>query len=88
MIYPFISAQTRKRKLDFDATAVETLIREAEEVALQQIQREQAEALRAKLPDFWLPSLTPTYTSNGPLSSLKDVKVQTMCRGEVPHPIS
>ncbi|KIK96878.1 hypothetical protein PAXRUDRAFT_32109 [Paxillus rubicundulus Ve08.2h10] len=73
-----------KRKLDFDASTVEALTREAEEAALIQIEREQAEALRHKLPDFWLPSLTPTYTSNGPPSSLKDVKVQTMCRGGYP----
>ncbi|KAF9233363.1 hypothetical protein BU15DRAFT_90389 [Melanogaster broomeanus] len=78
-----------KRKLDFDASTVETLMREAEETALRQIEREQAEALRHKLPDFWLPSLTPTYTSNGPPSSFKDVKVQTMCRGgNPPHAIS
>ncbi|KAG6337011.1 hypothetical protein ID866_2071 [Astraeus odoratus] len=77
-----------KRKLDFDSTAVETLMREAEEAALRQIEKEQAEALRAKLPDFWLPSLTPTYSSSGPPSSLKDVKVQTICRGGYPtHPI-
>lgn len=78
-----------KRKLDFDSTTVEALMREAEEAALRQIEKEQAEALRAKLPDFWLPSLTPTYSSSGPPSSLKDVKVQTMCRGGDPsHPIN
>lgn len=78
-----------KRKLDFDSSTVQTLMREAEEAALRQIEREQAEALRAKLPDFWLPSLTPTYTSKGPPSSLRDVKVQTMCRGgDPPHPIN
>ncbi|KAH7883027.1 hypothetical protein F5I97DRAFT_1815380 [Phlebopus sp. FC_14] len=77
------------RKRDFDSSTVESLTREAEEAALRQIEREQAEALRHKLPDFWLPSLTPTYTSNGQPSSLKDVKVQTMCRGgDPPHAIS
>ncbi|KAI6041455.1 hypothetical protein EDC04DRAFT_2668193 [Pisolithus marmoratus] len=77
------------RKLDFDSTAVQILMREAEEVALRQIEKEQAEALRAKLPDFWLPSLTPTYASKGLPSSLRDVKVQTMCRGGDPsHPIN
>lgn len=81
-------ARPGKRKLDFDSTTVEALMREAEEAALRQIEKEQAEALRAKLPDFWLPSLTPTYSSSGPPSSLKDVKVQTMCRGGDPsHPI-
>jgi len=60
------------------------MAREAEDAALRQIEREQAEALRHKLPDFWLPSLTPTYTSSGPPSSLRDVKVQTTCRGGNP----
>ncbi|TFK52908.1 hypothetical protein OE88DRAFT_1627381 [Heliocybe sulcata] len=73
-----------KRKFEFDASTVDTLTREAEEVALRQIEREQAERLRAKLPDFWLPSLTPTYTSNELPSSLKDIKVQTTCRGGEP----
>ncbi|RDX52446.1 hypothetical protein OH76DRAFT_1416604 [Lentinus brumalis] len=78
-----------KRKFDFDATAVEKLTREAEEAALRQIEREQAEALKSKLPDFWLPSLTPTYTTSGPPSSLADVKLQTTCHGGNPaHPLT
>jgi nitric oxide synthase-interacting protein len=82
-------ARGTKRKFAFDSSTVENLAQEAEEAALRQIEREQAEALRAKLPDFWLPSLTPTYTSSGPPSSLKDVKLQTTCRGGNPaHPIA
>ncbi|KZT26155.1 hypothetical protein NEOLEDRAFT_273488 [Neolentinus lepideus HHB14362 ss-1] len=78
-----------KRKFEFDASTVETLTREAEEAALLQIEREQAERLRAKLPDFWLPSLTPTYTSHELPNSLKDIKVQTTCRsGEPRHSLS
>ncbi|OAX42233.1 hypothetical protein K503DRAFT_766964 [Rhizopogon vinicolor AM-OR11-026] len=78
-----------KRKLDFDSSTVEALTREAEEAALRQIEREQAESLRHKLPDFWLPSLTPTYSSSGLPSSLKDVKIRTTCRGgNPPHPIT
>ncbi|KAL1668902.1 hypothetical protein GGF50DRAFT_96110 [Schizophyllum commune] len=73
-----------KRKFEFDTDAVERLTREAEEAALRQIEREQAEALRNKLPDFWLPSLTPTYASSGPPRSLQDVKLQTTCRGGEP----
>ena len=83
-----LQARGTKRKFDFDSSTVETLAREAEEAALRQIEREQAEALRSKLPDFWLPSLTPTYSSTGAPQSLKDVKVQTTCRGgDPPHPI-
>lgn len=82
-------ARGTKRKFAFDSSTVEHLAQEAEEAALVQIEREQVEALRAKLPDFWLPSLTPTYTSSGPPRSLKDVKLQTTCRGGNPaHPIA
>ncbi|KAI0258571.1 hypothetical protein BC834DRAFT_835293 [Gloeopeniophorella convolvens] len=78
-----------KRKFAFDSTAAEKMAQEAEEDALRQIEREQAAALRSKLPDFWLPSLTPTYTSSGPPSSIKDFKIQTTCRGgNPPHPVA
>ncbi|TCD67184.1 hypothetical protein EIP91_000410 [Steccherinum ochraceum] len=73
-----------KRKFAFDSTTAETLAREAEEAALREIEREQAEALKHKLPDFWLPSLTPTYTTSGPPTSLSDVKLQTSCRAAKP----
>lgn len=56
---------------------------------MRQIEKEQALALKHKLPDFWLPSLTPTYTSSGPPQSLLDIKVQTTCRGGNPaHELS
>lgn len=77
-------ARGTKRKFEFDASTVENLTREAEKAALHQIEQEQAEALKAKLPDFWLPSLTPTYASAGPPRSLKDIKVQTMCNAGSP----
>jgi len=84
-----VAGRGTKRKFAFDSTAAEKLAQEAEEAALRQIEREQAAALRSKLPDFWLPSLTPTYTSSGPPSSLADVKVQTTCRvGNPPHPVA
>ncbi|KAH9973995.1 hypothetical protein BGW80DRAFT_1304702 [Lactifluus volemus] len=83
-----VQGRGTKRKFAFDSTAAEKVAQEAEEAALRQIEREQAAALRSKLPDFWLPSLTPTYTSSGPPSSLADVKLQTTCRGgNPPHPI-
>jgi len=83
------SAHGKKRKFEFDTTDVERQTREAEEDALLQLEKEQAEALRAKLPDFWLPSLTPTYTSKGPPRSLTEIKLQTNCRGgDPPHKLS
>ncbi|TFK31774.1 hypothetical protein BDQ12DRAFT_739790 [Crucibulum laeve] len=80
------SSETRgtKRKFAFDSSTVENLALEAEEAALRQIEKEQAENLKNKLPDFWLPSLTPTYTSSGPPRSLEEVKLQTTCRGGNP----
>ena len=79
----------KKRKFEFDTTEVERLTRDAEEDALLRLEKEQAEALRAKLPDFWLPSLTPTYTSKGPPRSLTEIKLQTTCRGGNPsHKLS
>ncbi|EKM57237.1 uncharacterized protein PHACADRAFT_93313 [Phanerochaete carnosa HHB-10118-sp] len=73
-----------KRKFEFDADTVDKHAREAEDAAMKQIEKEQAEALKHKLPDFWLPSLTPTYTSSGPPTSLQDVKLQTTCHGGNP----
>lgn len=53
------------------------------------MEKEQTLALKHKLPDFWLPSLTPTYTSSGPPQSLLDIKVQTTCRaGNPSHELS
>lgn len=69
-----------KRKFDFDQDEVDIATREAEEAALRQIEKEQAESRRAKLPAFWLPSLTPE-SSVGPL---KDIKLQTLCHASSP----
>jgi nitric oxide synthase-interacting protein len=73
-----------KRKFEFDATNVESIAAEAEGAAVRQMEKEQALALKHKLPDFWLPSLTPTYTSSGPPQGLDDIQVQTTCRGGNP----
>ena len=83
MLTSGFSARGTKRKHDvsFSPTHVDRLAAEAEEAALKKIKLEQAEALKAKLPDFWLPSLTPTYTSKGVPQGLKDIKVVTTCKG-------
>lgn len=70
----------------FSQDTVSSLAQKAEEEALKQIKAEQAEALKNKLPDFWLPSLTPTHTSGPPPQTLEDVQAQmenakTVCRG-------
>lgn len=64
---------------------MEELAQQAEDRAARKIEEEQAEARKAKMPAFWLPSLAPEGRS-GPL---KDVKLQTICQfGEGPHPFS
>lgn len=70
----------------FSQTTVSTLALQAEEAALKKIEVEQAEALKNKLPDFWLPSLTPTHTAGPPPQTLEEVQAQvdtfkTVCRG-------
>ncbi|KAF8902559.1 hypothetical protein CPB84DRAFT_1707514 [Gymnopilus junonius] len=69
----------------FSQDTVSTLAEQAEEAALKKIEVEQAEALKSKLPDFWLPSLTPTHTSGLP-QTLEDIQAKmeiakTECRG-------
>jgi nitric oxide synthase-interacting protein len=73
-------ARGTKRKFDFDTKEVDAIAQEAEEAALKQIEAEQAESRRAKLPDFWLPSLTPEALP----TRLKDVKLQTLCHASSP----
>jgi len=74
----------KKRKFEFDPEAAKKLAQEAEDEAVRQLEIEQNEARKAKLPAFWLPSLTPE--SQVGLLPLKDLKIQTMCHGsEPPH---
>jgi len=77
----------------FSSSHVATLAAQAEAAALKKIEVEQAVAAKAKLPDFWLPSLTPTFTStstssadNGIPQSIEEAEkkmesAKTMCRG-------
>lgn len=68
--------------MSFSTSEVEKLAAEAEAEAAARIERETAETMKAKLPDFWLPSLTPTHDSAKAASlSLKDVKAVPTCRG-------
>lgn len=90
----------KRKKFEIDREATQRAAQEAEEAAIKQLEIEQVsnlemrpyaylhidlltqnEARKAKLPDFWLPSLTPDAPN---LISLKDVKLQTMCRASDP----
>lgn len=74
-----------KRKFEFDEDMIEKLAKEAEEAAMRAIEQEQAEARRAKLPAFWLPTLTPEAR----VGPLKDIKLQTLCTADdETHPLA
>ncbi|KAJ7719415.1 hypothetical protein B0H16DRAFT_1700290 [Mycena metata] len=46
---------------EFSPSHVSDLVAQAEDAAARAIAKEQAEAAKGVLPDFWLPSLTPTF---------------------------
>ncbi|BGP01511.1 zinc finger protein, nitric oxide synthase-interacting protein [Rhodotorula toruloides] len=74
-----------KRTFELDEDEIDRLTKEATDEALNRTAREMADARRAKLPNFWLPSLTPTATPE----SIIDTKLQTLCHASrPPHPVS
>ncbi|QRW00463.1 Zinc finger, C3HC4 type (RING finger) protein [Ceratobasidium sp. AG-Ba] len=69
---------------EFDHAHADELAQRAEQAALKQIELEQREARKSKIPSaYWLASETPS-AEGGPgdmsLGKLKDVKVGTLCR--------
>ena len=75
-VRPSCTARSTKRKFDADASAAESLAREAEEAALRQIERKQAE-----VPESKLSSPTPMHTGSGPSTSLTDVGLPPIVPG-------
>ncbi|KAB5589090.1 Nitric oxide synthase-interacting protein [Ceratobasidium theobromae] len=76
---------------EFDLEHAEELARRAEIAALKQLELEQKEARKSKLPSaYWLASETPTAENGDPaLGKLKDMKVGTLCRAtEFGHPLN
>jgi len=74
-----------KRKFELDDSEVSRLQQEQEEKAIKEIELEQLEKRKAKLPNFWLPSLTPEAAP----TKLSEVKLQSLCHaGNPAHPIS
>ncbi|POY73301.1 hypothetical protein BMF94_3635 [Rhodotorula taiwanensis] len=78
-------ARGTKRSFQLDEDEIERLTNEATEEALRRTTQEMAEARKAKLPNYWLPSLTPSATPD----AVMDVKLQPLCQAsKPPHPIS
>ncbi|GAA6016201.1 hypothetical protein JCM10207_000430 [Rhodosporidiobolus poonsookiae] len=74
-----------KRTFELDEDEIERLTKEATDEALNRTAKEMAEARKAKLPNYWLPSLTPSATPE----TVIDVKLQTLCHAcKPPHPVS
>jgi len=79
------SSSPSSATFSFSSKIVQEITQNAEEAAMKQIEIEQTAALKHKLPDFWLPSLTPTHSASAP-QSLAEIdagvkKLQTVCRG-------
>lgn len=75
----------QKRKFDLDEDEIERLADEATDEAMKRTAVELAESRKAKLPNYWLPSLTPDAKPEVVL----EVKLQTLCQvNKPPHPIS
>ncbi|KAF7327544.1 RING-type domain-containing protein [Mycena kentingensis (nom. inval.)] len=73
---------------EFSSAQVSDLVYKAEEAAARLIAKEKAEAAKAVLPDFWLPSLTPTFAGVSQQDVLsagggqsKELKPTAVCRG-------
>ncbi|CAE6503743.1 unnamed protein product [Rhizoctonia solani] len=76
---------------EFDLEHAEELARRAEAAALKQLELEQKEARKSKLPSaYWLASETPTAEgTDAEKNKLKDMKVGTLCRAsEFGHPLN
>ncbi|KAJ6577255.1 hypothetical protein B0H19DRAFT_1118895 [Mycena capillaripes] len=72
----------------FSPSHVSDLVAQAEEAAARAIAKEQAEAAKGVLPDFWLPSLTPTFGGVAARDVLAagggksgELKMGAVCRG-------
>ncbi|KAJ6544853.1 hypothetical protein DFH09DRAFT_663844 [Mycena vulgaris] len=71
----------------FSPSHVSDLVAQAEEAAARVIAKEQAEAAKGVLPDFWLPSLTPTFGGVAARDVLAaggkstQIKLGPVCRG-------
>ncbi|KAJ7352573.1 hypothetical protein DFH08DRAFT_90409 [Mycena albidolilacea] len=72
---------------EFSPSHVSDLVAQAEEAAARAIAKEQAEAAKGVLPDFWLPSLTPTFGGVAQRDVLaaggksSELKMTAVCRG-------
>ncbi|KAG0167147.1 hypothetical protein DFQ28_003380 [Apophysomyces sp. BC1034] len=79
---------SKKRKFELVEEEIATIAEKDVEKTSQKLAEEKAEAAKAKIGSFWLPSLTPEAQAQGK-DEIKSVQTQTMCTAvKDPHPVS
>ncbi|CAB4399210.1 unnamed protein product [Rhizophagus irregularis] len=79
------SSNNKKRKFQLDDEELTAIAKRDQEEALKKLEEERILASKPKLPNFWLPSLTPSADPD----KVKQTRQQTMCTASDPeHPIS
>ncbi|CAG8719062.1 22884_t:CDS:2, partial [Racocetra persica] len=79
----FVTVAGKKRDFRLDEEEVEAIALREQQEAMKRLEEEQTAASKPKLPNFWLPSLTPSADPD----KIKSVKLQTMCTATDPeHP--
>ncbi|KAG9299930.1 hypothetical protein G9A89_009658 [Geosiphon pyriformis] len=75
----------RKRNFHLDEEELSEISKREQKETLQRLEAERIAASKPKLPNFWLPSLTPSAEPD----KIPSVKLHTMCTASDPeHPIS
>nr|CAG8632367.1 9689_t:CDS:10 [Entrophospora candida] len=76
---------SKKRSFQLDEEDLAAVSKREKEEALKKIEEEEIALSKPKLPNFWLPSLTPSADPD----KIKSIKLQTMCTATNPeHPLS
>ncbi|KAG2180233.1 hypothetical protein INT43_004022 [Umbelopsis isabellina] len=75
-----------KRKFELNSEERQRIVEKETAEAMKKLKEAKAEEAKAKLPSFWLPSLTPSADSTG--EKEKAEKIQPMCAASKLHPVS
>ncbi|KAJ2959553.1 hypothetical protein NQZ79_g5023 [Umbelopsis isabellina] len=76
----------RIRKFELNSEERQRIVEKETAEAMKKLKEAKAEEAKAKLPSFWLPSLTPSADSTG--EKEKAEKIQPMCAASQLHPLS
>ncbi|CAG8457413.1 10311_t:CDS:2 [Paraglomus occultum] len=80
-----VEGSNKKRNFYLDGDELRAIAQREHEEALKRLEEEKAEAAKPKLPNFWLPSLTPSADPD----EVQTIKLRTVCTASDPeHPIS